>query len=119
MLPSTLKDTYVNTIGHRASEQALQLGSLFPPSEALQVGLVDQVVPEDQVLSTALSEMARWLAVPDHARQLTKTMMRKATADRLLRQRDADIQNFVSFICRDSIQKSLQVYLEKLRQRKG
>lgn len=46
-------------------------------------------------------------------------MMRKATADRLLRQRDADIQNFVSFICRDSIQKSLQVYLEKLRQRKG
>ena len=61
---SRLKDTYVNTIGHRASEQALQLGSLFPPAEALQVGLVDQVVPEDQVQSTALSEMARWLAVP-------------------------------------------------------
>ncbi|KAJ1067370.1 PREDICTED: enoyl-CoA delta isomerase 1, mitochondrial [Capra hircus] len=117
--PFWFKDAYVNTIGHRASEQALQLGYLFPPSEALQVGLVDQVVPEDQVLSTALSEMARWLAVPDHARQLTKNMMRKATADRLLRQRDADIQNFVSFICRDSIQKSLQVYLEKLRQRKG
>uniref|UniRef100_A0A8B9Y7B5 Enoyl-CoA delta isomerase 1, mitochondrial n=1 Tax=Bos mutus grunniens TaxID=30521 RepID=A0A8B9Y7B5_BOSMU len=117
--PFWLKDTYVNTIGHRASEQALQLGSLFPPAEALQVGLVDQVVPEDQVQSTALSEMARWLAVPDHARQLTKNMMRKATADRLLRQRDADTQNFVSFVCRDSIQKSLQAYLEKLRQRKG
>ena len=28
------------------------------------MGLVDQVVPEDQVQSTALSEMARWLAVP-------------------------------------------------------
>ncbi|XP_006076875.1 enoyl-CoA delta isomerase 1, mitochondrial isoform X2 [Bubalus bubalis] len=117
--PFWLKDTYVNTIGHRASEQALQLGSLFPPAEALQVGLVDQVVPEDQVQSTALSEMARWLAVPDHTRQLTKNMMRKATADRLLRQRDADTQNFVSFICRDSIQKSLQVYLEKLQQKKG
>ena len=46
-------------------------------------------------------------------------MMRKATADRLLRQRDADTQNFVSFICRDSIQKSLQVYLEMLQQTKG
>ena len=54
----------MNTIGHRATEQALQLGSLLPPAEALQVGMVDQVVPEDQLLSTALSVMAKWLAVP-------------------------------------------------------
>ncbi|MBW01938.1 Enoyl-CoA delta isomerase 1, mitochondrial, partial [Eschrichtius robustus] len=62
--PFWFKDTFVNTIGHRASEQALQLGLLFRPAEALQVGLVDQVVPEDQVLSTALSVMARWMAIP-------------------------------------------------------
>lgn len=55
----------------------------------------------------------------DHARQLTKNMMRKTTVDRLVKQRDADIQNFVSFISRDSIQKSLQMYLEKLKQKKG
>ncbi|XP_069343143.1 enoyl-CoA delta isomerase 1, mitochondrial isoform X2 [Eulemur rufifrons] len=113
------KDNLVNTIGHRASEHALQLGLLFPPAEALQVGIVDQVVPEDQVQSTALSVMARWMAIPDHARQLTKAMMRKATADRLIKQRDGDIQNFVSFISRDSIQKALQAYLEKLKQKKG
>lgn len=53
-----------------------------------------------------------------HARQLTKNLMRKATADRLLKQRDADIQNFVSFISRDSIQKSLHVYIEKLQKKK-
>lgn len=91
----------------------------MPPAEALQVGMVDQVVPEDQLLSTALSVMAKWLAVPDHARQLTKSMIRQATADRLLKQRDADIQNFVSFISKDAIQKSLQTYLEKLKQKKG
>ncbi|KAF6124033.1 enoyl-CoA delta isomerase 1 [Phyllostomus discolor] len=109
----------MNTIGHRASELALQLGILFPPAEALQVGMVDKVVPEDQVQSTALSVMAQWLSIPDHARQLTKNMMRKPTADRLVKHRDSDIQNFVSFISRDSIQKSLQVYLGKLRQKKG
>lgn len=58
------KDTMVNTIGHRAAERALQLGMLFPPTEALQVGIVDQVVPEDQVHSTALKVMAQWLAIP-------------------------------------------------------
>lgn len=92
---------------------------LFPPAEALQVGIVDKVVPEDQVQSTALSVMGKWLAIPDHARQLTKNMMRKPTVDRLVKQRDADIKNFVSFVSRDAIQKSLQIYLEKLKQRKG
>ncbi|XP_021077299.1 enoyl-CoA delta isomerase 1, mitochondrial [Mus pahari] len=117
--PFWLKDMYVNTIGHRAAERALQLGILFPPAEALKVGVVDVVVPEDQVHSKARSVMAKWLAIPDHSRQLTKTMMRKATADNLIKQREADIENFASFISRDSIQKSLHVYLEKLKQKKG
>ncbi|EFB17715.1 hypothetical protein PANDA_016240, partial [Ailuropoda melanoleuca] len=117
--PFWFKDMLVNTIGHRAAERALQLGLLFPPADALQVGIVDQVVPEDQVQSTSRSVMAQWLAIPDHARQLTKNLVRKPTADRLLQQRDADIQNFVRFISRDSIQKSLHVYLEKLKEKKG
>lgn len=56
---------------------------------------------------------------PGHARQLTKTLMRKPTADRLLKERDADIQNFVRFISRDAIQKALRTYLEKLKQKKS
>ncbi|KAK7801967.1 hypothetical protein U0070_005954 [Myodes glareolus] len=117
--PSWFKDNFVNTIGHRAAERALQLGMLFPPAEALKVGVVDEVVPEDQVFSKTRAVMAQWLAIPDHSRQLTKSMMRKATADNLIKQREADIQYFVSFISRDSIQKSLQVYLEKLKQKRG
>ncbi|XP_022372472.1 enoyl-CoA delta isomerase 1, mitochondrial isoform X1 [Enhydra lutris kenyoni] len=116
--PFWFKDTLVNTVGHRTAERALQLGLLFPPAEALQVGMVDKVVPEDQVLSAARSELAQWLAIPGHARQLTKSLMRKPTADRLLKERDADIQNFVRFISRDAIQKALRVYLEKLKQKK-
>lgn len=61
---SRFKDTLVNTIGHRSAERALQLGLLFPPAEALRVGMVDQVVPEDQVQSTARSVMAQWLDIP-------------------------------------------------------
>ncbi|XP_077618755.1 enoyl-CoA delta isomerase 1, mitochondrial [Crocuta crocuta] len=116
--PFWFKDTFVNTVGHRTAERALQLGLLLPPAEALQLGFVDQVVPEDQVQSAALSAMTQWLAIPDHARQLSKNMMRKPTADRLVKQRDADIQYFVSFISRDSIQKSLHTYLEKLKEKK-
>ncbi|XP_028311044.1 enoyl-CoA delta isomerase 1, mitochondrial [Gouania willdenowi] len=115
--PFWFKDTMVNTVGHRHTEMALQLGLLYNPMEALKIGLVDQLVPEDQVLATAAQTMKKWLAIPDHARQITKTMMRKPTIDKLRSNREADILNFVQFITKDSIQKSLRMYLEMLKKR--
>ncbi|CAN9505146.1 unnamed protein product [Ophioblennius macclurei] len=117
--PFWFKDTMVNTVGHRHTEMALELGLLYNPTEALKMGLVDLVVPEDQVLSTAQKTMTKWLTIPEHARQITKSMMRKPTVDKLLSNREADIQNFVKFITKDSIQKSLGMYLEMLKKRKA
>lgn len=54
----------VNTVGHRTTEIALQLGQLCSPAEALQFGLVDKLVPEDQVVTTATQTMTKWLAIP-------------------------------------------------------
>lgn len=59
-----------------------------------------------------------FLFFTDHARQITKSMIRKPIVDRLVKQRDADIDNFVSFISKESIQKSLQVYMDRLKQKK-
>lgn len=117
--PFWFKDTMVNTVGHRTTEMALQLGLLYSPAEALKIGLVDQLVREDQVLTTATETMTKWLAIPDHARQLTKSMMRKPTIDKLTSNREADINYFVKFITKDSIQKSLGMYLEMLKRRKA
>ncbi|XP_068193955.1 enoyl-CoA delta isomerase 1, mitochondrial isoform X2 [Antennarius striatus] len=117
--PFWFKDTMVNTIGHRQTEMALELGNLYSSSEALKIGLVDQLVPEDQILTAATETMAKWLAIPDHARQFTKSMMRQPTLDKLLANRKDDIQHFVNFISKDSIQKSLGMYLEMLKKRKS
>ncbi|KAM3863928.1 enoyl-CoA delta isomerase 1, mitochondrial [Diretmus argenteus] len=117
--PFWFKDNMVNTVGHRTTEMALQLGLLFSAPEALKIGLVDQLVSEDQLLTTATKTMAKWLVIPDHARQITKSMMRRPTIDKLMSNREADIQNFVSFITKDSIQKSIGMYLEMLKRRKG
>ncbi|GCB70668.1 hypothetical protein scyTo_0005746, partial [Scyliorhinus torazame] len=117
--PFWFKDTMMSVIGRRATEHSLQLGIMYSASEALRNGLVDQLIAQDKIMPTALSVMSEWLAIPDHARQITKSMMRKPTLDRLLTNRESDIQNFVNFISKDSIQKSLQLYLEMLRQRKS
>ncbi|XP_029945553.1 enoyl-CoA delta isomerase 1, mitochondrial-like isoform X1 [Salarias fasciatus] len=117
--PFWLKDSMVNTVGHRLTELALQLGLLYNPSEALKIGLVDLVVPEDQVLSTAKKTITKWCAIPEYARQLSKLMVRKSTIDHMLTHREADIQNFVEFTSKDSTQKLLRTYLEMLKKRKA
>ncbi|XP_013876930.1 enoyl-CoA delta isomerase 1, mitochondrial [Austrofundulus limnaeus] len=117
--PFWFKDTLVNVVGHRNTEISLQLGLLYNPLDALKIGLVDQLVPEDQILAAATQTMSKWLAIPEHARQLTKSMMRLPTVDKLRANREADIQNFVGFVTKESIQKSLRMYMEMLKQRKA
>ncbi|XP_074552456.1 enoyl-CoA delta isomerase 1, mitochondrial [Halichoeres trimaculatus] len=117
--PFWFKDTLTNTVGHRTSEISLELGLLYNPQDALKIGMVDLLVPEDQVLTTAAQTMKKWLTIPDHARQITKSMMRKPTIEKLVSKREADIQNFVGFITKDSIQKSLRMYIEMLKKRKS
>ncbi|NXL95883.1 ECI1 isomerase, partial [Alectura lathami] len=116
--PFWFKDTFVNVVGHRIAERSLQLGLLHPATEAHKLGLVDELVPEEKLLDRAAAVMAQWLALPDHARQLTKSMMRKAVLDRLAAHREEDIQRFISFTTKDSIQKSLRMYMEMLKKKK-
>ncbi|KAJ8373139.1 hypothetical protein AAFF_G00271030 [Aldrovandia affinis] len=101
------------------NEVKLGIVAPFCAPEALRIGLVDQLVPEEQVLSTATETMAKWFAVPDHARQITKSMMRKPTIDKLLSNQESDIKNFVNFITKESIQQSLRMYMENLKKRKA
>ena len=37
---------------------------MYKPSEALNIGMVDEVVPQDQVLDTAKEEIQKWIKIP-------------------------------------------------------
>ncbi|XP_065540137.1 enoyl-CoA delta isomerase 1, mitochondrial [Lathamus discolor] len=117
--PFWFKDTFVNVVGQRVAERSLQLGSLYPAPEALKFGIVDELVPEEKLQEKAAAVMAQWLALPDHARQITKSMMRKTLLDRLVAHREEDIKNFISFVSKESIQKSLRMYMEMLKKKKS
>ena len=64
MAPTWFSDTLINTVGHREAERALQTGRLYSPQEALSVGMVDEVTPQDEVLTTVDKAMKDWLKIP-------------------------------------------------------
>lgn len=117
--PFWFKDTLVNTVGHRESEKALQLGKLYSAEEALAVNLVDEIAEPKDVLLRAQEQMAIWCKIPEHARALTKSSMRSETISYLQSQKNNDIEHFVSFITKESIQKSLGAYLTALKKPKA
>jgi 3,2-trans-enoyl-CoA isomerase len=116
--PFWFVDIMANTIGHRQAEKALQLGTLFTPDEALRIGLVDQLADEATILDSAKQTVTKWLKIPDHARQTTKTLTRRQTVDKLANRRDQDVEMVFEYLNRDSIQKSIGRYLESLKKNK-
>ncbi|KAL5019076.1 hypothetical protein ScPMuIL_004798 [Solemya velum] len=116
--PFWLVDSVKNLIGYRQTEWSLMKGHLFSSEDALRLGLVDKVVPQDQVVLQAEADMAEWLQVPDSARHLSKTLMRRDTVVRFRSGREADLKTFVNYIPKESIQKTLHSYVESLKSKK-
>jgi len=50
-------------IGYRDAEKSALLGITFPSDVALAKGLVDKVVPQEQVIIEAHEEIKRWLVI--------------------------------------------------------
>jgi len=57
---------------------AFALAGHVDPERALQMGLVEEVCPHDQLLSTAAKWCDRVIAMPPHAPEMTKALMRAA-----------------------------------------
>ena len=64
------KDTMLNTVGHRETELALQLGTLYTAEEALHIKMVDELAPLDQLMTRAHKEMEKWLQIPGTYHQI-------------------------------------------------
>jgi len=112
--PPWLGQQLVDTVGRRNAELALGLGTLFHPSQALNIQLVDRVVPRDQVRMVAQEVAADFARIPATARVASKMMVRKHRLDRLASTRQEDVENFVAVITNEKVQLGLGAYLASL-----
>ncbi|XP_035694886.1 enoyl-CoA delta isomerase 1, mitochondrial-like [Branchiostoma floridae] len=116
--PFWLRQMMVDAIGYRQAEMALMVGALYPSNKALQLGLVDKLVPIEDVQTVAEEEVKNWLKIPDQARAITKMASRKPLLDELRKRKQEDIQTFRDETTRESVQLSIQQYLDKLKAKK-
>jgi len=115
--PTWFIDTMVNVIGQRESERALQLGHLYSGEEALKVGLIDELVAPAEMEERVQVQLKQWLKVPPKARAITKTILRQPVAEKLIKNKERDIEVFVSLVSQPAIQKDLGKYIQMMKAR--
>jgi len=130
----------ISTIGLRKAELAMQLGQLFPPKEALEVGLVDEIVAPDEqcelndtlldLLPTAIKDRASnvlmqqaykqakvYSMIPPQARVASKLLTREQYIKDMIRTREQDTDHFCGFVTQEAVQRNLIAYVEALKKK--
>lgn len=115
--PPFLGNLMLRTIGHRQGELAISKGILFTPEQALQIGLVDELIPFDDVLEKSKETAIEWAKIPPHARLASKMLARKKYLIELTAKRKEDVEDFKSFVLDDQVQSNLGAYLESLKKK--
>ncbi len=140
--PPWMGQLLVRTIGFRKAELALAMGTLFPPQDALEVGLVDEIVstdpeqssiddalqdllPEDHtkdqimqqsaVLQQAYVKATQLAKVPPQARIASKKLTRSEYLDDMIAKRQQDTDHFCNFVTQEEVQCNLRKYVQKLK----
>lgn len=82
-ISQNLTDVYGFWIGSGLAHRFILEGKLLTGSEALSVGLIDALVPLDEVLGQAESKMRHYMAADQEILVSTKKKLRKTLLDRL------------------------------------
>jgi len=125
--PPWMCQQYIDILGHRRAELALLSGLLFPPRQALEAGLIDELVDgnsnsnsdgEDGGYSptqhAALQKAREFAGIPAGARAGAKKLTRGPLLETLARDRERDVDFFCQFVTSDPAQAAIGKYLEAL-----
>jgi enoyl-CoA hydratase len=90
-------------------------GEIFPAKEALRAGLVDEVVPEVELLSKAIARAKALAALPQAGVAHVKQSLRKPAADRIRANSEKEAERWMETFYSPETQRALQVVVAKLK----
>ena len=79
--PSWALEVLRHAVNNAHVQEIVLTGHSYPPAEALSKGLIDEVVPENELLPRALEMAAELSAVPANTYRLTKRALRKPAVE--------------------------------------
>jgi len=116
-LPRVIHSTLVRVVGRREAERLGVRGLLVSGSEALRIGLVDDLAPLDSVVEQALERARDFLAVPPGAMSRTRELARQDLAASFAEEERATWESFVVDWYSAETQGALRTLVERLKKK--
>lgn len=113
-VPLIVAEALARVVGRRHAEALCQTGRLLTPTEALEIGLVDQIAPVEAVVPAAVEWCAELTKLPPHALSATRQTVRRDLIDIVDRSRSLDVDALAREWFRPEVQGPLKKLAEQL-----
>jgi enoyl-CoA hydratase/carnithine racemase len=100
-------------IGHIRAAELILLGSPFDAKRAAELGFVTQVVPDQNLMTTATEAARKLAAKPARALQASKRLMKRPFRAQIKTAMDAENQEFSALVRSEEARDALGAFLEK------
>ena len=95
-------------VGQRNAEEVTLSGAMYEPKEALAIGLVDRVVPVDELLALAVEEAATMASRDAAAFRSMRRLLRGRIAEAMIEREEQSIREFVDIWYSESTREHLK-----------
>lgn len=99
--------------GYQRAAEKLLLGEAFDAETACEMGLVNKVVPADQLSALAQAQAARLAALPASSIRLTKRLMKQAQAKAVEAQMAEEIRHFGAMLSSPEASEAFTAFFER------
>jgi len=116
-LPPIILAALQRLVGPRQAERLAVAGLLVTPDEALKIGLIDQLVPADQVIEQAVAWCQNLLRLPAEAMSETRRQARADLVALFDRKLESELDEVTAGWWTPSTQATLKAVAEKLKKK--
>lgn len=99
--------------GYQRAAEKLMLGEAFDANEAERMGLVNRVLPGDELMSFAIRQAAKLAALPADSLRITKQLMRADLQTPIAAAMLTELQHFTRLLNGPDAKEAFAAFLEK------
>lgn len=99
--------------GYQRAAEKLLLGEAFTAEEAQQMGLVNRILPADQLLPFAEQQAAKLAALPAASIRLTKNLMKAGQSAAIEAQMETEGKHFGAMLAAPEAREAFTAFFEK------
>lgn len=102
-------------VGHHRAAELLFFGEPFTADTACELGIVNHVVSEQELLATAMAKAQQLAQKPPSALRATKALLKRHTAAAVMEAMDSETRQFAALLQGPEAREALTAFLQRRR----